>query len=170
MFAGIRRRFRPQSVLWLTFMWALLWGEFSAANLVAGLGVALAVTLLLPLPSIPGSGSGVRFRALLRLCGRFTVDLVASSVKVATIALRPAPVPPGAIVVVPMRVQEDLVFSFAVTLINLQPGGTVTDLDIADRKLTMHLIDGSSTKAIDREIARIGELERRLIHIFERNG
>ncbi|MCK7638389.1 Na+/H+ antiporter subunit E [Corynebacterium pygosceleis] len=170
MFAGIRRRFRPQSVLWLTFMWALLWGEFSVGNIIAGLAVALGVTLLLPLPSIPGSGSGIRPGALLGLAGRFSVDLVASSVKVAVIALRPAPVPPGAIIVVPMRVQEDLVFSFAVTLLNLQPGGTVSDLDIADRKLTVHLIDGSSTKVIDREIERIARLERRLIHIFERNS
>ncbi|MEZ2122713.1 MULTISPECIES: Na+/H+ antiporter subunit E [unclassified Corynebacterium] len=170
MIAGVRRRFRPQAVLWLTFMWALLWGEFSAGNLLAGLGIGVAVTLLLPLPSMPGSGTGVRWPALLRLAGRFSIDLVASSVKVAVIALRPAPVPPGAIIIVPMRVQEDLVFSFAVTLLNLQPGGTVTDLDIADRKLTMHLIDGSSTGVVEREIRRIAQLERRLIHIFERNG
>ena len=41
---------RIWTLCWLTLVWVLLWGTFSAANILGGLAVALVITLLLPLP------------------------------------------------------------------------------------------------------------------------
>ena len=46
LFTGIKHRFRPWFVVWLTFMWILLMGELSWGNFAAGLGLALAIVLL----------------------------------------------------------------------------------------------------------------------------
>ena len=39
---------RISLVCWLTAVWVLLWGTLSPANILAGLAVALLITLLLP--------------------------------------------------------------------------------------------------------------------------
>lgn len=168
MITAARRRFRPLSIAWLTVMWVTLWGQISWGNVIAGVLVGLAITLLLPLPTLPTQGIRIHWLSLCGLLARYAGELVTSSLHVAWIALRRKEQPPSAIVQVPMNVPEDLVFSFAVTLLNLLPGGMVTDLDIHNRMLTVHLLDGSSTAAIDREIARIGSLEDSLNRIFER--
>ena len=47
-----RRRggWQPRAIIALAVVWVLLWGTFSAANILGGLAVALVITLLLPLP------------------------------------------------------------------------------------------------------------------------
>lgn len=167
MIAGVKRRFRPVSIVILAAMWVLLVGELSIGNVAVGIILAVAVTMLLPLPAMPVDGITVQVVPLIRLLVRFTADMVTSSLHVAAIALRPAPQPSAAFVVVPMRVRDDLIFSLAVTMLNLQPGGTVTDLSVADRTLTLHLLDGSSPTAIDSAVNRIAALEKQLITIFE---
>ena len=47
---------------WLMLVWILLWGTFSAANVVSGLAVALVITVLLPLPAVPVEGRCIRCR------------------------------------------------------------------------------------------------------------
>jgi len=50
---------------------------------------------------------------------------------------------------------------------NLQPGGTVTDIDLANREWTVHILDADSDAAIAREIENVQKLERQMIAIFE---
>ncbi|MDO4686260.1 MAG: Na+/H+ antiporter subunit E [Corynebacterium sp.] len=159
-------RVRPLAILWLTAMWVLMWGELSLGNFLAGLLLALLITFALPLPKLPVNVGKVRWIPLIGLLANFIWDLIASSLKVAWIALRPSPQPPAALVRVPMRVPDDLVFAFAVGILNLQPGGTVSDFDLERQELTVHLLDGSSHSAIQREIANIQKLETRLNSIF----
>lgn len=159
-------RFRPLAIVWLTAMWILMWGEFSIGNFVGGLALALLITLGLPLPKLPVAAKTIRWLQLLRLLTNFSWQLVVSSCNVAWIALRRTEQPPAALVRVPMRVADDLVFSFAIGLLNLQPGGTVSDFDLDKRELTVHLLDGSSHAAIEREINNINQLETRLNDIF----
>ncbi|MEJ5927696.1 Na+/H+ antiporter subunit E [Corynebacterium sp. H128] len=170
MIAGFRRRFRFLTVGWLTLMWCLLYGEFSWANLIGGLIVGLVVVMAFPLPALPITGLRIRWLSLLGLVLFFWSDLLVSSFRVSWLALRFSDQPPSAIVRVPMRVQEDFVFSLAVSLLNLTPGGSVMELDIANRTLTMHILDASSTRELDRSIQSISELERRLISTFEKGA
>ncbi|MDU0479003.1 Na+/H+ antiporter subunit E [Staphylococcus chromogenes] len=168
MWQGVKRRMRPWSLAWITLMWNVIYGEFSWGNTIAGFLLGLVIVLGLPLPQIPVSALGIRWLPLLQLLLAFGVDLVVSSARVAWLAVRPADQPPSAIIEVPMRVQEDMVFAIAVALLNLTPGGTVTDMDIANRKLTMHILDGRSTKAIEAAERDVAKLERQLITIFEK--
>ena len=170
MISGVKRRFRPLATTWLTVVWVLLVGEITVRSVLMGVLVGLGITLALPLPAFPREGKQLHFPALATLLMIFAKDLVLSSVRVAVLALRPSPPPPSALIVVPMRVRDDLIFSLAVSLLNLQPGGTVTDLDVTNRKLTIHILDGSSEKAIAADIARVTDMERRLIAIFETPG
>ena len=43
MTQGLKNRFRPAFVAWLTFMWLLLMGELSWGNLFAGLALGLSL-------------------------------------------------------------------------------------------------------------------------------
>ena len=43
-------------LVWLMLVWTMLWGNFSVANTVTGLLVALVITVLLPMPRLPVEG------------------------------------------------------------------------------------------------------------------
>ena len=77
-------------LVWLVLVWILLWGTWSWANLISGVVVALAVTVLLPLPPVVG-GTRLRPAALLRFLGHFFVDLVVSAAQVACATARGRP-------------------------------------------------------------------------------
>lgn len=168
MIAGFKRRFRPLFILWLTFVWIMLMGEFSWANVIGGFLVGAGIVLFLPLPAMPIKNLSISWGALIMLLLNWLWDLAKASVKVAWLALRPQDPPRTAILNVPMRVQNDLVLSFATVLYNLQPGGSVTDIDIANRMWTVHVLDADSPEAIENEIENVAELERNLIRVFER--
>ena len=167
MLSGLTHRFRPLSVLWLTFMWVLLMGEISWGNLVAGLGLGIIIVLALPLPPIPRSGNRVNWVKLAAFMAEWFWDLLAASAKVAWLSLRRAPQPKNAILRVPMRLSNELVLYLATCAYNLQPGGTVTDIDLANREWTIHVLDADTEADIAREIANVQKLERQMIAIFE---
>lgn len=75
-------------VCWLILVWILLWGTFSAANVLSGLLVALVITLLLPLPAVPVEGR-VHPLSLVRLILTVGYYLVLSSLQIAFLAIRP---------------------------------------------------------------------------------
>lgn len=169
MISGFKRRFRPVFIIGLTLMWVMLMAEFTWANFVGGFLVASAIVLFLPLPAMPIENISIRWGSLILLILNWFKDLAVASVKVAWLALRPADPPRTAIVQVPMRVQNDLVLSFATMLYNLQPGGAVTDIDIANRMWTIHVLDADDDEHLRREIQNVADLEATLIHTFERS-
>ncbi|AGF73477.1 Na+/H+ antiporter subunit E [Corynebacterium halotolerans] len=168
MFEGLRRRFRPWFVIWIIIMWCLLMGEVTWANAAGGLLVGLFVVLALPLPAMPIAGMRVSWLGLIRYLFIWSGELMVASFKVAWLALRPAAPPRTAILQVPMRVSNDLVLTLATTFYNLQPGGSVSDIDIANRMWTIHVLDAETDEDIAREIENVAALERRMITIFEK--
>ncbi|NLA56105.1 MAG: Na+/H+ antiporter subunit E [Corynebacterium humireducens] len=168
MIAGLKRRFRPWFIVWITIMWCLLMGEVTWANVIGGLLVGCLIVFGLPLPAMPIAGLSVNWWLLFVHMLTWFRDLAVASTKVAWLALRPAEPPKSAIVRVPMRVSNELVLSFATVLYNLQPGGSVSDIDIANRMWTVHLLDAGTEQALAHELETIATLERRMIRIFER--
>lgn len=168
MIKGIKRRFRPWTLVWLVILWMALQGEFTWANLFGGLGIALLIVFGLPLPAMPVHGLTINWGPFFRLMGSWVGNLMFASVKVAWLALRRQAPPRTSIMRVPMRVQNELILSFATMLFNLQPGGSVTDIDIANRMWTIHLLDTDTEEDVERELASVAQLERRLIDTFER--
>ena len=168
-FSGIKHRFRPWFMVWIVVMWCMLMGEVTVANLVGGLLVSLFIVFALPLPAMPVAGISVSWGKLLVFMAQWFVELMEASIMVGWLAVRPQPVPKTAIVKLPMRVENEFVLSLAVSLYNLQPGGTVSDIDIANRMLTIHLLNADSEKDLEREIAAVRKLEADMIAIFERS-
>ncbi len=168
-FSGIKHRFRPWFMVWIVVMWCMLMGEVTVANLAGGLLVSLFIVFALPLPAMPVAGISVSWGKLLVFMAQWFVELMEASIMVGWLAVRPQPVPKTAIVKLPMRVENEFVLSLAVSLYNLQPGGTVSDIDIANRMLTIHLLNADSEEDLEREIAAVRKLETDMIAIFERS-
>ena len=167
MLEGFKNRFRGPFVVWLTLMWILLMGELSWGNLAAGLSLAVLIVVLLPLPAVPRQDAKVHWGKLIAFIFIWVWDLLVASVKVAWLALRPQEPPPNAIVRVPMRVSSELVLYLATCAYNLQPGGSVTDIDIANREWTIHILDARDEAAVQKEIRNVQTLERQMLDIFE---
>ena len=164
---GFLNRFRPTFVAFLTIMWVLLQNELTWGNVVAGMVLGTLVVVLLPLPPLPRSGNRIHWGKLVVFAVRWFGDLIVASVKVSWLALRRADPPRSAILKVPMRVSNELVLYLATCAYNLQPGGTVSDVDIANREWTIHVLDAGTPDAIAREIDHVRKLERQMIDIFE---
>ena len=122
---------RAATVAWLVVVWLLLWGTLSAANVISGLAVALFITLLLPLPTVPVQGRP-RPLAVLRLVLSVNWWLVRSSVQVAWLTLRPRP-PLAAVLRAHLNLKSDLLLALAVNILNLTPGTLVLEIDQANR-------------------------------------
>lgn len=154
-------------VCWLILVWTLLWGTFSAANVLSGLLVALVITLLLPLPAVPVEGK-VHPLSLLRLIVTVAYYLVLSSVQVAFLAIKPGPPPLSAVLRAHLAVKSDLVLALAVNIFNLIPGSIVLEIDQSRRMLYMHVIDVGNERAVARFYSQVSEVERMLVRTFER--
>lgn len=156
------RRIRPLPLLALTGVWVALWGNVSWINVVSGLVVAAAILVLFPLPPL---ASMVRVHPVgaAHLLARFGVDLVASSVRVAALVVRPRPVGAGAIIEVPLTVPDDLRRAVVAEMTSLVPGTVVIDLSARTGVLTLHVLDTTDEAELARERENVRALERRVV-------
>ncbi|MDO3400504.1 Na+/H+ antiporter subunit E [Mycolicibacterium neoaurum] len=159
---------RIWTLCWLTLVWVLLWGTFSAANILGGLAVALVITLLLPLPRVPVEGR-VRPLSLVRLILYVAVKLVVSSFQVAWLAIRPGPPPATAVLRVHLAVKSDLVLALAAGILTLIPGSVVLEIDQKRRLVYLHVLDVGSEKAVAAFYRQAETLQRLMVAAFERD-
>ena len=154
-------------LFWLMFVWILLWGSVSPANIISGLAIALVITLLLPLPIVPIEGR-LHPLSLLRLVCLVAWYLVLSSLQLAWLAVKPGPPPLSAVLRAHLAIKSDLVLALAVNIINLTPGTIVLEIDQVRRMIYVHVIDVGSERAVDRFYRQIAQIERLLVASFER--
>ncbi|MEH3131809.1 MAG: Na+/H+ antiporter subunit E [Mycolicibacterium neoaurum] len=159
---------RIWTLCWLTLVWVLLWGTFSAANILGGLAVALVITLLLPLPRVPVEGR-VRPLSLVRLILYVIVKLVVSSFQVAWLAIRPGPPPATAVLRVHLAVKSDLVLALSAGILTLIPGSVVLEIDQKRRLVYLHVLDVGSEKAVAAFYRQAETLQRLMVAAFERD-
>ncbi len=164
-----QRLLRATVVVWLVAVWLLLWGTFSAANVISGLAVALFVTGVLALPPVPVQGRP-RPLAVLWLLVKVNWWLIRSSAQVAWLTLRPGPLPLAAVLRARMTLKSDLVLALAVNILNLTPGTLVLEIDQARRLLYVHVLDAGSPGAVERFHRQVAELQRLLTAAFERDS
>jgi multicomponent Na+:H+ antiporter subunit E len=160
---------RLWALCWLTLVWLLLWGTVSIANVISGLAVAAAITLLLPMPVVPVEGR-LHPLSLLRLMIQVAWYLVLSSVQVAWLALKPGKPPTNAVLRAQLSVKSDLVLALAVQAINLIPGTIVLEIDQDRRMIYVHVLDVASEEDVDRFHREIAQIERLLVAAFERDA
>ncbi|OBK84577.1 Na+/H+ antiporter subunit E [Mycolicibacter sinensis] len=152
----------------LATIWTLLWGRFTIPNIVVGLVVATLILVLLPLPPVPVQGR-VHPVAVLRLVGLFAWYLVASSVQLMWLAIKPGPPPLTGVLKVPLTIKSDLVLVLASAITTLIPGSIVLEIDQVRRILYCHVIDVGSSRSVERFFAQVAQVERLLIAAFERD-
>jgi multicomponent Na+:H+ antiporter subunit E len=152
-------------LVWLVLVWILLWGTWSWANVASGLLVALAVTVLLPLPAVVG-GIRVRPLPLLGFLGHFLLDLALSGAQVAWQALRPGRQRHSAIVRVRLRTDSDLLLTIIAQTLCLVPGSLVLDLDREERSIALHLLHVRDLDHVELEKAGVLAMEDRVVRAF----
>ena len=163
-----RTLLRAWVLCWLILVWILLWGSVSAANILSGLTIALIITLLLPLPTVPIEGR-VHPLSLLRLVLQIAGYLVLSSFQLAWLAVKPGPPPLSAVLRAHLAIKSDLVLALAVNIINLTPGTIVLEIDQVRRMIYVHVIDVGSERSVNRFYRQVAEIERLLVRSFERD-
>ncbi|MUL42971.1 Na+/H+ antiporter subunit E [Streptomonospora sp. PA3] len=157
----------PQRVLgrmamgvWLTVMWAILWGDASPGTLLAGAAVAGGCYAAARLPHLPVR---LRFRPVhaLLLCAHIAVEMVGSSLRVAFHALwRPGRMR-GAIVSVPLRTDSDLLLAMVIGGLSLITGSLVIELNREEGVIYVHGTPVASERAVRqlrRQVRRTEEL------------
>jgi multicomponent Na+:H+ antiporter subunit E len=151
-------RLHPGLIAWLTAIWVLLWSDASLANVVGGILVGAAVTLVMPLNPVPFTVR-VRPLGLLVLAARFAYDVVLASVHVALVALRREP-PHGAVIRVRLRSHSDVVLTATAELVSLVPGSVVVEAHRFTGTLYVHVLDvgivggleGARRVVLDQEV------------------
>ncbi|MGW8592114.1 Na+/H+ antiporter subunit E [Dietzia sp. NPDC055340] len=153
--------------LWLAFAWTLLWGSFELGTIVAGLGVAVIIMTVLPLPRVPVEGllRPISTAWLVIMVGYY---LVRSSVIVAWQSVRPAAPPEPAVLRAPMRLKSDFTLALAVNSLNLMPGGIVVRVDPVARYVYIHVLDAGTDKAVEAFYRQTGHVEQLFQRAFER--
>ncbi|MCZ2817458.1 Na+/H+ antiporter subunit E [Modestobacter sp. VKM Ac-2984] len=152
-------------LVWLVLIWNLLWGTWSWANLITGVLVALAVTVILPLPAVSG-GARLHPVAALYFLGHFLVNLSVSSAQVAWQTLRPSGIRQSAVLLVQLRTDSDLLLSIISQTLTLVPGSMVLDLDRRRMSLGVHVLDVGNEDDVERQRAEVLATERRVVRAF----
>lgn len=144
---------QPFTLLWLTLVWIALWRDLSVANVLGGLLVALAVSLVFPLPRLRVGGR-VHPWHLFILLARFLYDVVVASFQVALLTLQFGRRPRSAVIEVNLRSDSDLVLTLVAELSSLVPGTLAVEARRHTHTLYLHILDlGNSSTDDFREKA-----------------
>ncbi|WP_402463019.1 Na+/H+ antiporter subunit E [Isoptericola aurantiacus] len=150
------------AVVALTVVWVLLWGDLSWGNVVGGALLAALVVLVFPLPRIETRAT-LRPLALAALMRRFVTDLVVASFEVAWMALRPGPLPRGAVVEVRLRNPDDVFLTLTAVLSTLVPGSLVVEARRRTGQVFLHVLDIEHSGGPEAVRADVLDLEERVL-------
>jgi multicomponent Na+:H+ antiporter subunit E len=158
----------PVLVIWLTLVWALLWGDLGAASLLSGLGVAVFVVLV----ARPTGIHGIQLTSFhplsaLVFVGYFLTQLVRSNLQVAWEVITPGSNVNRAIISVPMHVATDGLVTVVGNAITLTPGTLTVDVrgdgDGSPPVLYVHVLHFVDVESTRRDVLR---LERLAVRAF----
>jgi multicomponent K+:H+ antiporter subunit E len=152
---------RLSATLWA--LWLLLNETLEPGQVILGGVIALVIPLLVRpvLPPIPV------VRAPLKLVGYLLLvqyDILVANLRVARLVLGPVGRLRPAIVVVPLAVGDPVVASILAATVTLTPGTVSIDLDMAARRLTVHVLDAPDEASVVAEIK--SRYEARLKEVF----
>jgi multicomponent Na+:H+ antiporter subunit E len=123
----------PLLIVSLTLIWALLWADFSLANLVAGLAVAVAVVVIAaPTGVTPVQRVTIRPVSALVFVTYFLFQLVKSNLVVAWEIITPGSRLKRAIIAVPLHIATEGLVTLVGNSVTLTPGTLTIDVREAD--------------------------------------
>lgn len=159
---------RLPTVVWLTVMWVVLWGDASPGTVIAGAGVASLCYGVAKLPHIPVR---LAFRPLpvLRLAAAIGMDLLLSSARVAVHVLWRPDRTRGAIVAVPMRTDSDLLMAMVSGGLSLVTGSMVIELNRDQGVVYVHGFPVDSPESVRRLRRQVRRTEELFVRAFGTN-
>jgi multicomponent Na+:H+ antiporter subunit E len=147
-------------VLALDFIWVLLWGSASVANVISGLVVGFVIVLAVP-GLIGRSRRGwppVRPLAVLRLVGHVVVSTVASNVVLTReILSRGSQIRTG-VVGVPLPDCSDELVTLIADLLALAPGTIPIEVTKDPQELYVHVLHLDDVDEVRGQIYRLTDL------------
>ncbi|RZT84653.1 multisubunit sodium/proton antiporter MrpE subunit [Pseudonocardia sediminis] len=155
---------RLPQVLGLTLVWVALWGVFSPKIILGGLIVAVAVTVMFPMPLL--DRLPVRPWPLLRLVGFLLVDLVRSGFSVGWETVRHGPRARAGIIAVPMLTRSGRVATMVAGTLSLAPGSFVLQIDRRRGVWYVYALGVTSEADVERVREQVLTLQRRVIAAF----
>jgi multicomponent Na+:H+ antiporter subunit E len=162
---GARWRARLPRILWLTLVWVLLWGTFTAQTIIGGGAVALAVTWLFPMPPAPDP-LPVRPLRVLGLAGFLVYDLVVSTFAVSWQILRFGPRARGTILEVPLYSSSDRVATVLANAVTLSPGTAVLQFAPAEGVWYAYSLGPRDPAGVERTRRQVLDMQRRVLAAF----
>ncbi len=154
--------FSVASVVWLTVVWVLLWGTFAVGTALAGLGIALLVTLVLRLPRLRVDDR-VHPVALGYLLWRFAADLVVASAQVVALALDLRRRPRSAVIGVQLRSRNELWMTLTSEITCLVPGSVVVEAHRTTGMLYVHVLDLGISGGVETARRHVLDTEARVL-------
>jgi multicomponent Na+:H+ antiporter subunit E len=146
-------------------VWVLLWGTWTVGTVLAGVIVALAVTLLLPLAKVD-LDRRLRPVGLVVLLTLFLRDLVLASAQVAWLAVKPGPPLHSAVIGVRLRTTSDLILTIVTELVTLVPGSVVIEVSQSEHSLYAHVLnidDAEQAEAFRRRVQAVEDRVARAV-------
>ncbi|MDO4888938.1 MAG: Na+/H+ antiporter subunit E [Actinomycetaceae bacterium] len=152
------------TLLWITLVWVLLWGEMTPGNVLGGVLVAFVVTSAVPFPA---ARFDARFRpwALVRLGVIFAWDLVVASLKLSWFVLSGRR-PRSAIIRVALASESDAYLAMIAGMSALVPGTVVVDAHGPSGTLYVHVFDVGLSGGVSAAHNSILQLEERILRAF----
>lgn len=158
----------PVLIIWLTLVWAMLWGDFGAGSLLSGIVVALVAVFIARPTGVRGLQlTSFHPLAALVFASYFALQLVTSCIAVAREVITPWPRMNRAIVAIPMHVVTPGLVTLVGNAITLTPGTLTVDVrqPTADEPpvLYVHALHFDDLDSIRRDVLR---LERLAVRAF----
>lgn len=155
------------TLLFLTVVWVVLWGTFSAANVVSGLVVALAVLSFARQPRLAARNVAdsvtVRPFALLRLFVYVLYKLIEANLIIAWEVITPRNRIRTGVVAVPMHTDSALANVTVANIVTLTPGTLTIELEGTPPVLYINVLQLHDIDAVRDDVYRLEQLAVRAV-------
>jgi multicomponent Na+:H+ antiporter subunit E len=153
---------RLLEIAWLTAVWVLLWGTFTALSIVGGVVVAVAVLAAFRFPP-PAPALPIRPLRLLALAGYLVYDVVVSGAGVSWQTLRYGRDARGAVFAVPLLSDSDRVVTVIANALSLSPGAMALQIDHEHDLWFVYALGPRDRAGVERARRRTMDMQRRVI-------
>ena len=142
----------------LVAIWLLAWGSLSWANLLSGIAVAAAISVVVPdvrrAPHLPI----VRALPALRLVASMLLNVVVSNIVLARQILARRPHPATGVVRVPLAGCSDELLTVIASLVALTPGTMPVEVEQNPTVMYVHVLQLDDPDHVRRAIWRLRDL------------
>lgn len=152
------------TLIWITIVWVMLWGDLSLGNVLGGFLLALVITTVAPFPFAPFDGR-FRPRAVVILLACFVRDIIHASFQQAWFVITGKEAH-GAIIRIRLRSHSDSYLTMTAGMSSLVPGSLVVDSHRSTGTLYMHVFDVNLAGGVDGIHRTVHLQEERILRAF----